>query len=106
MNKRLLSWRLRIGRLTGKPGFCLTTLGFWSTEPDHGAAYALLPCDADGDDHRSEGHSAPQAARLLVSAPTIPSTVREAFRVAPESTAALNNQTQEAPCQKHTVPVP
>ena len=42
MNKRLLSWRLRIGRLTGKPGFCLTTLGPGALNLTTGAAYALL----------------------------------------------------------------
>ena len=42
MNKRLLSSRLRIERLTGKPGFCLTTVRSWSTELTTGSAYALL----------------------------------------------------------------
>jgi acetolactate synthase-1/2/3 large subunit len=40
MNKRLLSWRLRIGRLTGKPAPPLWGPGALNLST--GAAYALL----------------------------------------------------------------
>ena len=43
------------GRLTGKPGVCLTTLGPGALNLTTGAAYALARRDADDHDHRPEG---------------------------------------------------
>ena len=42
------------GRLTGKTGVCLSTLGPGATNLVTAAAYAQLGGDADDDDHRAE----------------------------------------------------
>ena len=43
------------GRLTGRAGVCLTTLGPGALNLTTSAAYAASRRDADGDDHRAEG---------------------------------------------------
>ena len=90
------------GRLTGKPGVCLTTLGPGALNLTTGAAYAQLGAmpmvmitGQKGILSRKQAGfqivdvvatMAPltKMARQLVSPATIPSTVREAFRVAQE----------------------
>ena len=44
------------GRLTGRPGVCITTLGPGALNLTTAAAYRPPRRDADGDDHRAEGH--------------------------------------------------
>ncbi|HEY2533516.1 MAG TPA: acetolactate synthase large subunit [Xanthobacteraceae bacterium] len=88
------------GRLTGRPGVCLTTLGPGALNLTTGAAYALLGAmpmvmitGQKGILSRKQGRfqvvdivstMAPltKMARQIVSAATIPTTVREAFRLA------------------------
>ncbi|MGP0058398.1 MAG: acetolactate synthase large subunit [Beijerinckiaceae bacterium] len=88
------------GRLTGKPGVCLATLGPGALNFTTGAAYALLGAmpmvmitGQKGILSRKQARfqvvdivstMAPltKMARQIVSATTIPSIVREAFRVA------------------------
>ena len=88
------------GRLTGKPGVCIATLGPGALNFTTGAAYALLGAmpmvmitGQKGILSRRQARfqvvdivstMAPltKMARQIVSAATIPSTVREAFRVA------------------------
>ena len=90
------------GRLTGKPGVCLATLGPGALNLSTGAAYALLGAmpmvmitGQKGILSRKQARfqvvdvvatMAPltKMARQLVSPATIPATVREAFRVAQE----------------------
>jgi acetolactate synthase-1/2/3 large subunit len=90
------------GRLTGKPGVCLATLGPGALNLTTGAAYALLGAmpmvmitGQKGILSRKQARfqvvdvvatMAPltKMARQLVSPATIPATVREAFRVAQE----------------------
>ena len=90
------------GRLTGKPGVCLTTLGPGALNLTTGAAYAQLGAmpmvmitGQKGILSRKQARfqivdvvatMAPltKMARQLVSAATIPATMREAFRVAQE----------------------
>ncbi len=52
------------GRLTGKPGVCITTLGPGALNLTTGAAYALLGRHADDHDHRPEGDSVVAAGAL------------------------------------------
>jgi len=88
------------GRLTGRPGVCLATLGPGALNLTTGAAYALLGAmpmvmitGQKGILSRKQARfqvvdivstMAPltKMARQIVSAVTIPSTVREAFRLA------------------------
>src|SRR6202795_4643685 len=88
------------GRLTGKPGVCLATLGPGALNFTTGAAYALLGAmpmvmitGQKGIMTRKQARfqvvdivatMAPltKMARQIVSPTTIPSTVREAFRLA------------------------
>src|SRR5262245_61008543 len=88
------------GRLTGKPGVCLSTLGPGALNLCTGAAYALLAempmillTGQKGILHSKQGHfqlvdivstmtALTKMARQIVSAATIPTLVREAFRVA------------------------
>src|SRR5271165_2757914 len=88
------------GRLTGKPGVCLTTLGPGALNLTTGAAYSLLGAmpmvmitGQKGILSRKQAlfqvvdivsTMAPltKMARQIVSAATIPSIVREAFRLA------------------------
>jgi len=88
------------GRLTGRPGVCLTTLGPGALNLTTGAAYALLGAmpmimltGQKGILSRKQGRfqvvdivatMAPltKMARQIVSPATIPTTVREAFRLA------------------------
>src|SRR5246500_1311084 len=88
------------GRLTGRPGVCLTTLGPGALNLATGAAYALLGAmpmvmitGQKGILSRKQARfqvvdivatMAPltKMARQIVSPATIPTTVREAFRVA------------------------
>ena len=90
------------GRLTGKPGVCLATLGPGALNLTTGAAYALLGAmpmvmitGQKGILSRKQARfqvvdvvatmvPLTKMARQLVSPTTIPSTVREAFRVAQE----------------------
>src|SRR6476661_5600577 len=52
------------GRLTGRPGVCLATLGPGALEPDHWCRLRVARRDADGHDHRPESNSEPQAGAL------------------------------------------
>ncbi|TMV58699.1 acetolactate synthase large subunit, partial [Thioclava sp. BHET1] len=88
------------GRLTGKPGVCLTTLGPGALNLTTGAAYALLgampmvmitgqkgvlssrQARFQMVDIVSVMRPLTKLARQIVSSETIPTTVREAFRVA------------------------
>src|SRR6202043_730570 len=88
------------GRLTGKPGFCLATLGPGALNLTTGAAFALLGAmpmimitGQKGILTRKQGRfqvvdivatMAPltKMARQIVSPTIIPTTVREAFRLA------------------------
>src|SRR5712675_148307 len=88
------------GRLTGKPGVCITTLGPGALNLTTGAAYALLGAmpmvmitGQKGILSRKQGRfqvvdivstMAPltKMARQIVSAATIPSIVRDGFRLA------------------------
>src|SRR5271163_1115725 len=88
------------GRLTGKPGVCLSTLGPGALNLCTGAAYALLGAmpmilltGQKGILHSKQGHfqlvdvvasmtPLTKMARQIVSSATIPTVVREAFRVA------------------------
>src|SRR6201998_1593326 len=88
------------GRLTGKPGVCLSTLGPGALNLCTGAAYALLGAmpmvlitGQKGILHSKQGHfqlvdivatmkPLTKMADQIVSAATIPTLVREAFRVA------------------------
>jgi acetolactate synthase-1/2/3 large subunit len=88
------------GRLTGKPGVCLSTLGPGALNLCTGAAYALLGAmpmvmitGQKGILHSKQGHfqlvdvvatmtPLTKLARQIVSPLTIPTIVREAFRVA------------------------
>ena len=88
------------GRLTGKPGVCLSTLGPGALNLCTGAAYALLGAmpmilltGQKGILRSKQGHfqlvdivstmtPLTKMARQIVSAATIPTLVREAFRVA------------------------
>ena len=85
------------GRLTGKPGVCLSTLGPGALNLCTGAAYALLGAmpmilltGQKGILHSKQGHfqlvdivstmtPLTKMARQIVSAATIPTLVREAF---------------------------
>src|SRR5258707_14924399 len=91
------------GRLTGKPGVCLATLGPGALNLTTGAAFALLsalPIVMITGQKRILSHKqalfqvvdivatmAPltKMARQIVSAATIPSIVREAFRLAQQA---------------------
>ena len=88
------------GRLTGKPGVCLSTLGPGALNLSTGAAYALLGAmpmvlitGQKGILHSKQGHfqlvdvvasmtPLTKMSRQIISAATIPTIVREAFRVA------------------------
>jgi acetolactate synthase-1/2/3 large subunit len=88
------------GRLTGKPGICISTLGPGALNLCTGAAFALLGAmpmilltGQKGILHSKQGRfqlvdivatmtPLTKMARQIVSPATIPSTVREAFRVA------------------------
>src|SRR5215469_6062065 len=88
------------GRLTGKPGVCLSTLGPGALNLCTGAAYALLGAmpmvmitGQKGILHSKQGHfqlvdivatmkPLTKMAQQIVSTRTIPTVVREAFRVA------------------------
>src|SRR5271168_5101149 len=88
------------GRLTGKPGVCLSTLGPGALNLTTGAAFALLGAmpmilitGQKGILHSKQGHfqlvdivasmtPLTKMARQIVSPATIPTLVREAFRVA------------------------
>src|ERR1700744_109580 len=88
------------GRLTGKPGICLSTLGPGALNFSNGAAYALLGAmpmilltGQKGILSSKQGRfqivdvvasmtPLTKMARQIVSTTTIPSIVREAFRVA------------------------
>jgi acetolactate synthase I/II/III large subunit len=88
------------GRLTGRPGVCLSTLGPGALNLCTGAAYALLGAmpmilitGQKGILHSKQGHfqlvdivatmtPLTKMARSIISAGTIPTIVREAFRVA------------------------
>src|SRR5580692_12862349 len=88
------------GRLTGKPGVCLTTLGPGALNLCTGAAFALLGAmpmilltGQKGIRHSKQGHfqlvdivstmtPLTKMARQIVSPATIPTVVREAFRLA------------------------
>jgi acetolactate synthase-1/2/3 large subunit len=88
------------GRLTGKPGVCLSTLGPGALNLCTGAAFALLGgmpmvmlTGQKGILHSKQGHfqlvdivstmtPLTKMARQIVSPVTIPTLVREAFRVA------------------------
>src|SRR6201997_4449723 len=88
------------GRLTGKPGVCLTTLGPGALNLTTGAAYALLGAmpmvmitGQKGIMSRKQAGfqmvdivstmtPLTKMTRQIVSPVTIPSTVRDAFRVA------------------------
>jgi acetolactate synthase-1/2/3 large subunit len=88
------------GRLTGEPGVCLSTLGPGALNLCTGAAFALLGAmpmilltGQKGIRHSKQGHfqlvdvvasmtPLTKMARQIVSAQTIPTIVREAFRVA------------------------
>ena len=90
------------GRLTGRPGVCLATLGPGALNLTTGAAYALLGAmpmiiitGQKGILTRKQGRfqivdivatMAPltKMARQIVSAATIPTIVREAFRLSPK----------------------
>ena len=90
------------GRLTGEPGVCLSTLGPGALNLTTGAAYALLGAmpmimitGQKGILSRKQARfqvvdivsamtPLTKMARQIVSPATIPSTVREAFRVAQE----------------------
>jgi acetolactate synthase I/II/III large subunit len=92
------------GRLTGKPGVCLATLGPGALNLTTGAAFALLgamPMVMITGQKGILSHKqalfqvvdvvstmAPltKMARQIVSAATIPSIVREAFRLAQQET--------------------
>ena len=52
------------GRLTGKAGVCLSTLGPGATNLGHGRGLRTARCDADGDDHRPEADQDQQAGSL------------------------------------------
>ena len=52
------------GRLTGKPGVCIATLGPGALNLTTGAAYAHSRRHADDDDHRPEGHHEQPAGAL------------------------------------------
>ena len=94
------------GRLTGKPGVCLTTLGPGALNLTTGAAYALLGAmpmvmitgqkgDPDAAGRRgfqivdivATMKPLTKMSRQIVSAATIPTLVREAFRVAQRGAA-------------------
>src|SRR5579863_7454276 len=123
------------GRLTGKPGVCLSTLGPGALNFCTGAAFALLGAmpmilitGQKGILHSKQGHfqlvdivatmtPLTKMARQIVSPATIPTIVREAFRLAqqerpgpvhlelPEDIAA--EQTQETPVIKpHPIDIP
>ena len=88
------------GRLTGRPGVCITTLGPGALNLTTGAAYALLGAmpmvmitGQKGILSRAQARfqivdivaamtPLTKMARQIVSAATIPTLVREAFRVA------------------------
>src|ERR1700733_11910748 len=88
------------GRLTGKPGVCLSTLGPGALNLCTGAAFALLGAmpmilltGQKGILHSKQGHfqlvdivatmtPLTKMARQIVSPATIPTLVREAFRIA------------------------
>jgi acetolactate synthase-1/2/3 large subunit len=88
------------GRLTGKPGVCLSTLGPGALNFSTGAAYALLGAmpmvlitGQKGILHSKQGHfqlvdivatmrPLTKMAQQIVSPRTIPTLVREAFRIA------------------------
>jgi acetolactate synthase-1/2/3 large subunit len=88
------------GRLTGKPGVCLSTLGPGALNLCTGAAFALLGAmpmilltGQKGILHSKQGHfqlvdivatmtPLTKMARQIVSPTTIPTIVRDAFRVA------------------------
>src|SRR6201990_1914981 len=90
------------GRLTGKPGVCLTTLGPGALNLTTGAAYALLGAMPMVMITRQKGIMKSRQAgfqivdvvtafkpltkmsRQIVSAATIPTLVRDAFRIATE----------------------
>lgn len=123
------------GRLTGKPGVCLSTLGPGALNLTTGAAYALLGAmpmvmltGQKGVLTRKQARfqvvdivatmtPLTKMAHQIVSPATIPTIVREAFRVAeqerpgpvhlelPEDIAAA--QTPElSPVQPHEIPLP
>ena len=87
------------GRLTGRPGVCIATLGPGALNLVTGAAYAHLrhaddpahrqrDCDqpAGVPDRRHDRHheALTKSTRQIVSTATIPTIVRDAFRVAME----------------------
>src|SRR6201990_2897741 len=94
------------GRLTGKPGVCITTLGPGALNLTTGAAYALLGAMPMVMLTGQKGVLSSRQARFqivdvvaamrpltklsrqIVSPNTIPTLVREAFRVAAEERAA------------------
>src|SRR3984885_3801845 len=123
------------GRLTGKPGVCIATLGPGALNFTTGAAYALLGAmpmimitGQKGIRSRRQGRfqvadvvstMAPltKMARQIVSAATIPTVVRDAFRLAqqerpgpvlielPEDIAG--EQTEDiAPVPPHPIEIP
>jgi acetolactate synthase I/II/III large subunit len=105
----LLSWRT-YGRLTGKAGVCLSTLGPGALNFSTGAAYALLGAmplvlitGQKGILRRKQGRfqivdvvpsmtPLTKMARQIVSPSTIPTVVREAFRVAHPKTAGVTHR--------------
>ncbi len=123
------------GRLTGKPGVCLSTLGPGALNLATGAAYALLGAmpmilltGQKGILHSKQGHfqlvdivasmtPLTKMARQIVSPATIPTAVREAFRVAqqerpgpvhlelPEDIAA-ETAAGVAPIPRHAIEIP
>ena len=124
------------GRLTGKPGVCLSTLGPGALNLCTGAAYALLGAmpmilitGQKGILHSKQGHfqlvdivatmrPLTKMAQQIVSPATIPTLVREAFRVArqerpgpvhlelPEDIAAESVPEGTAPVPPHPIDIP
>jgi acetolactate synthase-1/2/3 large subunit len=124
------------GRLTGKPGVCLSTLGPGALNLCTGAAYALLGAmpmilitGQKGILHSKQGHfqlvdivatmrPLTKMAQQIVSPATIPTVVREAFRVArqerpgpvhlelPEDIAAERAPEGTAPVPRHPIDIP
>ena len=124
------------GRLTGKPGVCLSTLGPGALNLCTGAAYALLGAmpmilitGQKGILHSKQGHfqlvdivatmrPLTKMAQQIVSPATIPTVVREAFRVAqqerpgpvhlelPEDIAGEDAPAHLAPVPRHPIERP
>jgi acetolactate synthase I/II/III large subunit len=108
------------GRLTGRPGVCLATLGPGALNLTTGAAYALLRAmpmvmitGQKGVLSCKQGRFQVVMARQIVSPATIPTTVREAFRLAqqerlgpvhlelPEDRRGARNSAREAAPNRH-----